>query len=305
MQRTSFLAPLILLAAACAERQVVVRSDSSAEAASYAASYPERLTAGTTMLKEDAEQVRSLNRELAGRDKDLPQEAEPVLLLEIIEAADSAGRSQAFVDANHEARSVRGFWEEERGPIIGRANNAVQKQATEKNIQDLDVGPQLSYAVKDGIDKQLEKRLRENNEALRLIEINKAALGAGNVARVQKLADDIAMASYLVNVAIVEDRDAIERLNSERRSVESSIDRALEDEQHYRERTAKTPADRRASEERTQRLQKAKGQLAPEADKAEASVRDIDPAIQQARDEYDAALNALKDTIRARRDSKR
>jgi hypothetical protein len=289
------------MAAACAERQVVVRSDSSAEAASYAATYPERVAASTTMLKEDADKVRTLNRELAGRERDLPTEAEPVLLLEIIDAADSSGRSQAFVEASHEARSVRGFWEQERGPIIGRANAAAQKQATEKNCQELEVGPQLSYAVKDGIDKQLEKRLRENNEALRLIEMNKAALGAGNVPRVQKLADDIATASFLVNVAIVEDRDTIERLNRERRSVESSIDRALEDEKSFRERTAKTPAEKRASEERTQRLEKSKAQLAPEADKAESAVRDIDPAIQQARDEYEAALDKLKDAVRARK----
>jgi hypothetical protein len=294
---------LLLLFSACAERQVVVRSSSSADAAGYAAAYPERIAERTATLKADAQRARSLNAELAARDKDLPLEVDPEFLLAVVEAADKTGRSEAFVAADHEARTVRGFWDEERGTIIGRAANAAQKQAADAGCpQELDVGPQLNHAVKDGVEKQLEKRLRDSSEASRLIEAHKATLGPANVQRVQKVADDVTYASYLVNVAVVEDRDSIEHLNRERGDVESALRRALEDEQHFRERDAKSPAEKRASEERTARLEKSRVALAPAGDKAEAAVRDLDPAVVQARDEYENALQKLLDALRARRD---
>ncbi|MFM2419085.1 MAG: hypothetical protein RL385_3808 [Pseudomonadota bacterium] len=294
---------LLLLISACAERQVVVRTSSSADAAGYAAAYPERIAERTATLKTDAQKARSLNAELAGRDRDLPADVDSELLLAIVEAADKTGRSEAYVAADHEARTVRGFWEEERGVIVGRATNAAQKQATDAGCpQELDVGPQLSHAVKDGIEKQLEKRLRESSEASRILEAHKAALGPANAQRIQKVADDVTYASYLVNVAVVEDRDSIEHLNRERGDVESALRRALEDEQHFREHIAKTPAEKRVSEERTARLEKSRVALAPEGAKAEAAVRDLDPAVQQARDEYENALQKLLDALRARRD---
>jgi hypothetical protein len=250
------------------------------------------------MLSADKQKATELTQKLGTRTSDLKPGADPALLLLIVQQADDAGRGEAFATANDQARGVRDFWEEERGRITGRANSAAQKQLTEANCKETDISPAIGYALKDGVDKQLEKRLRAENEAQRTIERNRNAIGAANLAAVQKLADDIAMASYLVNIALVLDRNRVDRLLYERADVDDTLASAIERERES-QASLRSAADKKLSQERIAEFDKSRALVGPAAAKAEAARADLDPLIENARKDYQAALETLENNLKA------
>jgi hypothetical protein len=281
----------------CAGRQMEPTIESSAKESSYAVAYPLLLEYSRKQLVEDKTKATELTAQI--KEREVKSTADPELLVEIVERADAAGRSASFVAAQREARAFRTFWEEERGPISARVTAAAQKQVTEGGC-DVEVGGATSYALKEGFDKQLEKRVREHNDAQQLLEQHRNTLGAGGLAELQRLADDIAYDSYLVNVALIDDKNEIERMLSERRSVASTLDRSLSDERRYLAESAKTKEEKKASEERIAALAKSSGSLEAAAKDAEAEINELEQTIRQAEADYDAAFDTLRDRLKDR-----
>lgn len=293
------LASLALTLPACASKQLTPTIDSSAEESSYAIVYPVALEHQRKQLMEDKAKSSELTAQV--RDRELKTNADPELLDDIVEASDAAGRSRTFVDAQREARAFRTFWEEERGPIASRVSAAAQKQIADAGCaQEVDFGGATNYALKEGFERQLEKRVREHNEAQHIIEHNRAAFPPPQLAEVQKLADDVAYTSYLVNVALIDDKDNIERMLSEQRKVESTLDDSLARERKYQSEQAKTKEEKKTSEERIAELEKSKAALAASVRDAEGESKELEQTIRQAQGDYDAALKALRERIKAR-----
>lgn len=288
----------MVLALGCAGRQLEPTIDSSAKEASYAAAYPTLIEYNRKQLVEDKTKSTELTEQL--REHDIKSSADNQLLIDVVERADAAGRGASFVAAQREARAFRTFWEEERGPISARVTAAAQKQISEGGCKDVEVGGATSYALKEGFEKQLEKRVREHNDAQQLIEQNRSAFGQGGLADIQKLADDIAYESYLVNVALVDDKNNIERMLSERRSISSTLDRSLDDERRYQTEKARSKEEKKASDERIATLEKSKGSLDAAASDAENEVKELEQTIRQAQTDYDDAFDALRDRIKDR-----
>jgi hypothetical protein len=293
------LASVSLELAGCAGNKLAPTIESSSQESSYAIVYPAALEHQRKLLVEDKTKASELTAAL--RERELKTSAHPELLEEIAEASDAAGRSYTFVAAQREARAFRAFWEEERGPIASRVTAAAQKQIADAGCaQEVDVAGATSYALKEGFERQLEKRVREHNEAQHIIEHNRAAFPGPALSEIQKLADDIAYASYLVNVALVDDKDNIERMVSERRSVASTLDDALEREHKYLSEQAKTKEDKKTSEERIAELEKSKAALDGAVRDAENESKELEQTIRQAQGDYDAAYDGLIERIKAR-----
>lgn len=252
------------------------------------------------LLAEDKAEAQRLNGELGGRASEIKGNDHGELLLAIVEAADEAGRGEAFAAAREEARIVRAFANEERGPLASRVSGATQQKITEAKCENVEVSGVISYAMKDAVDRQLDKRLRAHNEAQFLIEHDKATLGPNVVTVMQKLADDIAVASYLVNVALPEDRNALQHRVNEHGKVSSTLEDAIKDEQAYYADAARTEPEKRASEDRTVALTKSQSVIEAAVTHANAELKDIDKQIETARADYDKALKALKDAIKQR-----
>jgi hypothetical protein len=293
---------LVLLCAAslllgCAGRHLTPNIESSADVSHYALVYPAALEASRKQLVEDKTRATELSNQI--RERQLKTSADPELLLDIVERADQAGRSRAFVGAQREARTFRAFWEEERGSIAARVSAAAQKQIGEANCQEVDVSASTSHALREGFERQLDKRVREHNDAQELIERERATLGPAGVSELQKFADDIAYTSYLVHVALVDDQDLIEQQLSDRRDVQKTLERRIEEERSYAQRT-KSKEERKQSEERAAALEKSRAALAPAADNAQAETKELKQTIEQARSDYDAALDALRARLKAR-----
>jgi hypothetical protein len=283
---------------ACAGRQGEPTIASSAEQTSYVLGYADQLSATTTSLGDEQTEVARVSGELKTRTQNLKGDVDPQLLLQIVELSEEAGKGRAFADARGSELAVRDFFEDERQPLTGRVSTAAQNKVTEASCtQEIDLGGSVSYALKDGVDKQLEKRLREHNDAQLLIQRHKASLGPANVALLETLADDIARASYFVNIALLDDKNRLERMLSEKRSVESTIDEAIETEQTFQTTQAKNEADKRASQERIAELTRSKEAIPAAVQSAEQAKQGLDEKIKKASADYDAALDALKTEI--------
>ncbi|HEX6241685.1 MAG TPA: hypothetical protein VFZ61_12345 [Polyangiales bacterium] len=283
---------------ACAEKPLTPTIESSAEESSYAVAYPPLLEERRKQLVADKTQATELTAKV--RDHDIKSNADPKLLEEIVESADTAGRSSAFVAAQREARAFRAFWDEERGAIGARVAAAANKQVADAGCgQAVDVSGATSYALREGFDRQLEKRVREHNEAQHVIDRERTALGGAGTKEMEEFADQIAYASYLVHVGLVDDKQQIEGMLEERRSVSSTLDSRLKAEQEYLAQ-AKTKEDKKASEERIGALNKSRSAIDTAATDAEAEVKELDQTIRQARADYDDALEAQLKRIKER-----
>lgn len=286
----------LLLAVGCAEKQLQPTIESSAEESNYAVAYPPLLEAHRQRLVDDKTQATELTGKV--RDHQIKVSADPKLLEEIVESADAAGRSASFVVAQREARSFRTFWDEERGPIAARVAAAANKQVADGGCpQGVDVGGATTYALREGFDRAIERRVREHNEAQHVIDRERSALGSAGVKELEELADQIAYASYLVYVGLVDDRDQIQGMLAERSDVASTLDARLKAEQEYLQ-TAKNKEDKKASEERIAAIQKSRAGIDAATSNAEAEIKELDQTIRQAQTDYADALEALLKRIK-------
>jgi hypothetical protein len=270
---------------------------SSADSAVYAQRYPAELESTRTRLAEEKTQAQTLSAGLAAETKDLKTPIDSELVLEIVDAADEAGKSEALAKAREADRAVRAFWEEERGPIGSRVNNAVQQKAVEAKCENTDLTGTVPYALREGVDKQLERRLRSQNEAHLLIDRNKGTLGQANTQALQKLVDDVSLNSYLVNIALIQDSNHISKMLSERRSVQGALDDAIEEETRP-SATQPSAAERKASAERLAALTKSRDALDAATSNAEGEIKTSEEQVKAAQSEYESALADLRDEIR-------
>ena len=293
----------LVLTLGCAGKQVEPVMVSSAGHPGYAIGYADQLGAETQQLVSDLQQASEQSQTLAAPKDELKPGYDPGVLLVILRESDEAGRSEAFVRATAEARSLHEFWAEARGSVTARANSAVRKQLAEGNCgacAEADSSGPISYALTAGIDKQLQERLRGCNEAHETIDRNKELLGKGNLAAVQKLADDIALTSYRVNVALPITRNRIDALLAESDDVDATLAHAIEWERGHQGQNPPAAAVKR-SHERVAVLEKSRVAIAPAVQAAQAARKDLDPKIEDLRKRYAASLEKLQADLEAER----
>lgn len=276
----------------------------SSDSIGYATTYPETVDAVAARFSADRQRAHELSAALPGRAKDLKEGSESELLLEIVDEADRAGRTQRMRRAYAEERSVAHFWDDERGPISARVNSAAQKQLSESGCTQADVQGAVGSALRDGMDRQLERRVREANEAQRTIDQQRARLAPGSVAATQRLADEIALASHLVYVGLLDDLRELDEHLREQSAVKRTLERAL-DEERAIQAEPKNAADQRASQERVVQIEKSRAALEPAVARAEAARADYEAQLEAARKEYEQALEAVRAHVRAMPPTKR
>jgi hypothetical protein len=266
---------------------------SSSNATSYALRYPQLLAAARNALEADDRRAHELNAAIVKPIK----VSDPSLPRRVIDEADEAGTSDAFAQAYVSERSVAQLWSEERAALAARTSAAAQKQLADGNCADKDLGPAVQGALKDGLDKPLERRLRANNEAQRTLELHKARLAPGTLPAWQKAADEIALASHYAYVVLPADVRTLERLLDEQSRVEATLTRAIDDERKIQ--TEPHAGEQRASQERVVEIEKVRASIAPEVELARNASAHAGDQQRAAQDEYEAALK----TIRSRLDA--
>jgi len=283
-------------ASGCASNQLQPTIVSSADATGYAVRYPEALSAEAAGFEAHKRQAHELSTGLLARVRELKPSEDRALLSRVVEQADQDGKRESFARAQRSDRMLRAFWDEERAPVSARVAAATQKQISEANCTVADTQPIVQQALRAGFDRQLERRLRTHSEAQRLLEKYKTRLSAATLAVLQRLVDEIALDSYLVNVALVEDVNALNHRVSEVTAVEGTLQQALDDERAL-QTTPQKPPEQKATQERLQQITASRVALAASRDKAQHQLGDYQAQLQLARDEYARALDAIKTAL--------
>jgi len=287
--------------AGCASQSQGPQVAPSTAQPAWAIGYADDLQGAAKSLGDDRARAHSVDEGLPQRLADVKSPTNAEALTAIVQRADAAGRSEAYVSRRRDDDAIRAFWDDERGPIAGRAAGAAKTVVGEAKCEGSpDPSAQVAYAVKDGVDRALEKKDRQSNDAQVLVERYKASLGQGNYAAAQKLADDVALSSYLAYVALVDDENRVTALLAERQQAKDTLERAIADERAFEQTKAKTDAEKKAAEERIATMQKSEASIDGAVVNANVSLKNIEAQVKAAQDEHDAAVKALGDAIRAR-----
>ena len=165
---------------------------------------------------------------------------------------------------------------------------------------DVDVSGAASHALKETIEKRLEKRLREASEANVYIDRNQAALGKDNIEKLHEQADEIAYAAYLSHVVVVEHKVRLRRMLEEAETVKKSLDAGIRAEQAYQAESGRTPAEKKASEERAEKMRTAAAKVDSAVMQARTVSERADERVAAVTKTYDDAIGKLREDLKKR-----
>lgn len=297
MHKTLLASTLLLAACSSSGKGPVLAS--SAGQTNYAVHYSDELSASTKAVSDAQAREKALSAGFGARVDEL-KKPDWDKVQSIIDDSDEAGRSADFADAHADTDAVRSFWERDKDVITGKVAGNVAHTVKEAGCT-ADVGGPTAYALNDAITKQLQKRLRGKNEAFVTIERYKASLGPQNVAALEKLADDVAQASYDVNASMTLERARLERLVADKSAVKKTIDRFIADETAYQAETGRTDVEKKASADRIAVATKTKGEVDAAAGQAKTSLDRMDATIDATKKDYEQSLKALRAKVAERK----
>jgi hypothetical protein len=274
---------------------------SSSGQTAYAIGYKDELAAATKAFSDAQAREKELSSGFSKHVDDL-KKPDWQKVEAIIDDSDTAGKTADFADAEGEAVAIKSFWDSEKGEISARVNGNAQHAMKQAGCS-ADVAGPLAYALNDAITKQLQKRLRSKNEAFIVIERYKTTLGPQNVASLEKLADEIAEASYDVHVLMVVQHNRLSRLVADKDDVKKTIDRFIQEETAFQAEAGHAEADRKASGDRVSAATKSKAEIDNVTSQAEAASKDSEKATDAATKEYEEALKAVKAKVAEKKKS--
>jgi hypothetical protein len=283
---------LVIFASACSSSGKGPVVASSGGQTSYAMHYNDELAGATKAVGEAQNREKTLSQGFAAHVDSL-KKPDWQHVETIIDDSDEAGKSADFADAQADAMAIKNFWDSDKNELGARISGNTQQKLKEAGCGG-DVGPQISWAVGDAINKQLQKRLRARNEAFIVIERYKGSLGPQNVATLEKLADDVSEASYTVHIAMVNQRERLQKLVSDKSDVKKSLDRYIKEETDFQAEPGRNEADKKASQDRVTAANKSKAELDNVSSQAEAASKDLEKQVDAATKDYEEALKSLK-----------
>jgi len=290
MRRTLLaFAPLVLVTVVGCGGSARVTVPSAADQTSYAVRYPSELDHLAKDLQQNEQDARAV---MASWDA-VPAELASVKDVDVrglFVKADRAGRSSGYAAERKNDTIVRSFHREEQPEIAKKVFGYVDFAAKGK-CHDAEGVPGAAVAgVKEGVDKSLERRLRDANEATAFLEDEKGTLDKPTQEKLAKRLDDAAYASYLVNVAIGETKTALAERHAEASRVRTTLDDAVKEHKAKSEDASRPEAARKASAKRADELAAARKSIDGLAEQAKVGLDQADTRIAQLKKDYDANL---------------
>jgi hypothetical protein len=298
--RSTLLVGIGLSLAACTRTDKGPVLASSAGEPAYALGYSDELGVSVGAFSDAPQQEQKLTSGFAARI-DALKKPNWDLVRAVVDESDATGKSADFFDAHGEVDGVRTFWLAEKATLDARVAGGAQYPLKDapcaSDCSNLDVGGAAAYALNEAMDKQVQRRLRASNNAYVLIERQRAALGPQNAVALEKLADDVAEASYVTHVGLVVYRQRLERLLADKSAVQATLDHFVQDEKSYQAQPGRTDAEKKASDQRVAEAGKSRSEIDAAATQGEAALKSADQTVAAATKDYDDALKALRDRI--------
>jgi hypothetical protein len=285
------LAALALSAAAgCSAPRPEPEIASSASQESYAVGYPQALTESTTNFSQLQTEIRKGTAEMPGYPGKL-KDPGWARVRDVMTRADQAGKSAAYVERMRRVEGAFEFFTTEKDEITRKVAGSAQFVAKKKC--DVDVSGAVAGSLKDSVDKQLEKELRDANEAQHLIERYRVALGKENAAALEAEVDGLSRTSYLVHISIVEYKLRVQRLLADADEVQRTFDASLAAERAFQAEKRTTAPEKKASEDRIAEINKSRALLDSAVKQASSLLPQLDDQVLAITREYDDALAKL------------
>jgi hypothetical protein len=299
--RTVIVFPLALAlgtVTACSAPKPEPEYASSASHSHYARDYPADLNAVTKGFSDRRTEARKLMGDFNGYPGKLKDPPSWAHVLEIVSRADEDGRSYAYVDRLRRVQDAAAFFDAEKDEINRKVAGSVAYTAKKKGCDEAIAGA-APPALKDAVEKQLEKELHDASEAQQLVDRYRVELGKENAAALEKQADDLGRASYLVHIAIVEDKLRITRMVLEAEQIKKTADDDIAAERAFQQGSKKiTDAEKKASDARIAEMNKSKAGVDAAVQQAQGVVPTLDDEIKKIQKEYDDALEGLKSKLK-------
>jgi hypothetical protein len=288
---------------ACQQPKQEPRVASSAGLEGYAVDFPAELDRTFTSFDGHQTEIHAILERLATYPDQIKAPEAQSVARDVVNAAEESGKSWSYVERAHELEGVDTFMDEEGKTIAGRIGGAADYEAKKKKECDANVYSAASGALQPAVDKQIEKRIRSRNDAFLIIDKERGPLTKADVTILEKLADDVARVSFLVNVDLTDREIRLRRLVKDSDGVKDTIDRAIKDEKAYAAEEGRSDAEKKASDARMKADEKAKASLAETVDKVKKADKDaaLDKKVAQVQGDYDAAMDALRKKLKPKK----
>ncbi len=296
---TSILALLLTTACAKKDENAPPKGESSADDVGYALEYPEAVESSVTGLQKGETELDTETQKFDGYPDKLKDPTDKDKVGDVYRAADEAGRSEAYVKVARENKVIEDFMAEDDGMIGKKVAGGVQFTAQQGGCS-ADLGGAAAATLKRTVEKQLEERLKEANDAHRVIDENEEALGKENTGNLHTQADEIANASYVAYIELPTQRAELRSMMEQRSKVVSTIDAKIKEDQKTIDSADASDAKKKAAQKRIEELQKAKEKLEQSKQEHEAALKELDKRITDAQKKYDAAFDALLEKVRGK-----
>ena len=284
---------------ACAAPKVEPVVASSSHESAYAVTYPQDVDDVGNDFKNSETAARKILSSFFEYPKKLKQPDGP-WVAKIVDKADAAGKSAAYVERMHKVEASASFFGAEKGVIAGKvAGNA--NYAIKQKKCDVDVSGTVAATLDDAYGDQLEKRLRERNEAFTLIDRYRDTMPKEDVPILESQADDIAYASYVVNIELVETKLKLRKMIADADEVPKTADAYIADEKSFQAEAGRSDAEKKKSDERVLAMEKSKALVQQSSERAKALSGEMDKEITAIQKEYGDALTELKNQLKPKK----
>jgi hypothetical protein len=269
---------------------------SAANESGYAERYPTALLGARTEFAADETRAREIFADFPKYPGALTNpDGEHVSA--VVSRADAAGKSGAYAQQMQEQSHVSRFFSEEKDGLNQKVGGAAQYAAKQKECT-VDVASPAIGALGHGVDKAQEDRLRDHSEAQRYIEDHQDALGKANLEKLQKQADDITLASYLVHVRVKQLKLELSQLIAESSDVKKTLARSEADAQAVLNDSAASKPAKSTAQKRVDAAKEATTGLDIEVEQAKRAVQEMDARSEKLDKDYGAALDALQKALK-------
>jgi len=302
--RTSLLlviSALVAPALSCASNeQTGPQVASAADQYGYAARYPNQLASARGALDAYENQMQTVTARFGNYSGELT-DPDWELVQGVVERADQAGKSQAYVARMREVDTVGEFFDDEADEIVKKVGGAAQYAAKQKDCDGSGAYGAVKTALPKAVKKQLEERLRAHNEAHVYLAEHEETLGKQNVEKLKVQADEVAYASYVANVAVVQVKHNLAQWVEEASQVQSTLDDKIAEAQETLADAKASEAEKKSAQATLDAAQQARQQLDSEVEQARHVLEQADQRIEAVQKQYRDAYDALVDEIEKKR----
>jgi hypothetical protein len=295
LELTSIALLLTALSSACTTQPAPAFA-SAANESSYAERYPTALLGARTEFANDETRAREIFADFPKYPAALTNpDGEQVSA--IVTRADAAGKSGAYGRQMEEQSHVTRFFSEEKDGLNQKVGGAAQYAAKQKECT-ADVSSPAIGALDRGVDKAMEDRRHDHDEAQRYIEDHQDALGKANLEKLEKQADDISLASYLVHVRVKQLKLELSQLIAESSDVKTTLERSDKEAQAVLADSAASKQAKVTAQKRADAAKKANTGLDIEIEQAKRAVQEMDARSEKLEEDYETALDALQKSLK-------